>query len=331
METIWIVGNNIILSIQSIGQWQLLFMRFFSFLGSEEFFLLVAPVVLWCFDMVLGLRLGLLLNISAAINAMVKLLFHMPRPFWYSSKIIPLAEETSFGLPSGHAQNSIVVWGTLAFYIKKTWAWIVAILIVFLISYSRIYLGVHFPTDVLAGWIIGIILLVLWFWLEKPFLVWFNKFNGGIQVLIAFTGALLIILLGWIVQASIGDWNLPASWIENSHIAFPKSETINPYKLSGIISNAGAFFGLAVGGIWVFANGGFNAKGVWWKRILRFLLGVSVTLILWFGLGQVFPRGEEFLPYVLRFFRYSLLGFWITGFAPWLFIRLNLAETLSHK
>jgi hypothetical protein len=49
-------------------------------------------------------------------------------------------------------------------------------------------------------------------------------------------------------------------------------------------------------------------------------------LILWFGLGLVFPRGESILPYILRYLRYVLVGFWVSGGAPWIFYKFNLAE-----
>jgi hypothetical protein len=49
------------------------------------------------------------------------------------------------------------------------------------------------------------------------------------------------------------------------------------------------------------------------------------VIALWYGLGAVLPRGEEWLPLLLRFLRYSLVGLWVTGAAPWVFVRLNLA------
>ena len=62
------------------------------------------------------------------------------------------------------------------------------------------------------------------------------------------------------------------------------------------------------------------------KRALRYLIGLVGILIFWFGLGAIFPRQEEIISYVLRYFRYVLVGFWVSGGAPWVFLRFKLAD-----
>jgi hypothetical protein len=52
------------------------------------------------------------------------------------------------------------------------------------------------------------------------------------------------------------------------------------------------------------------------------------VLILYLGLGKIFPKTETFIAYLLQYIRYALIGLWISGFAPWLFIKLKLA---SHE
>ncbi|HEY3476592.1 MAG TPA: hypothetical protein VGK56_18390, partial [Anaerolineales bacterium] len=59
---------------------------------------------------------------------------------------------------------------------------------------------------------------------------------------------------------------------------------------------------------------------------LRYGVGLIGIMILWFGLGQIFPDGEEVLPLLLRYLRYSLVGLWVTGGAPWLFFHFKLAR-----
>ncbi|MBV9467811.1 MAG: phosphatase PAP2 family protein, partial [Abitibacteriaceae bacterium] len=153
METVWQSGIRIIIFLQSVGHWPRPLMLFFSFLGTEYFYLLIMPALLWCVDARLGVRLGILFLLSASFNSILKLVFHAPRPFWLERKAGGFEFESSFGIPSGHAQNSMAVWGFLAAKqrVGKVWAAV----IIFLIGLSRLYLGVHFPTDVLAGWVIG--------------------------------------------------------------------------------------------------------------------------------------------------------------------------------
>jgi undecaprenyl-diphosphatase len=96
--------------------------------------------------------MGLFINIS------LKELFHRPRP-----SMSPLINASSFSFPSGHAMNSFVFFATLCFYFyhftkNKKASVIVAIFSLFLIlliGFSRVYLGVHYPTDILAGYCIG--------------------------------------------------------------------------------------------------------------------------------------------------------------------------------
>jgi len=325
METIHNLGIQIVLFLQSLGDWLIGPMKFFSFLGNEEFFLLVAPALFWCVDAGLGMRIGLALMISKGVNTGLKLAFHTPRPYYYHPSVQPLSAETSFGMPSGHSQNAVVVWGMIAAWIGKTWSWIVAIALMFLIGLSRIHLGVHFPTDVLVGWAIGALLLWLILRYEKSMMVWFRGFTSENQVLIVLGVSLGMILLGTLPRLMLGNWTVPESWALLASRA-PDSIPIEPLALSGLISAAGVFFGLALGGIILWDRGWFDAGGPAWQRIVRYLIGFVGVVIIWYGLGEVFPRGESILPFILRYIRYGLVGVWVTGLAPLLFLRLKLAK-----
>lgn len=325
MNALWDTGIEIIVYIQSFGEWLLGPMRFFTFLGFEEFYLFVAPAVLWCIDVRLGLRLGLQLMISSSINSILKLVFHHPRPYWYSENVQAFDMETSFGIPSGHAQNAVVVWGTIAAQIGRWWAWLLAILLAFMIGFSRLYLGVHFPTDVLLGWIIGILLLWALMRWEERVLIWFREHSIATQLWIAFIFSITLILLGWLVILALSSWQLPDIWRELALKKFPDADPLNPIALSVIVSNAAVFFGLAAGGILLENQGGYDAKGLIWKRVLRFVIGILGVLVFWYGLGEIFPRGEYLTALVLRYLRYGLIGLWVAGLAPMMFIRLRLA------
>lgn len=179
-------SNDLIVAWQSSMPWLAGPMQFLTFLGTEEFFLLLLPVLYWSVDVSLGLRVGVILLISAGINSSLKLAFHLPRPYWMDSQIKAFAPETSFGLPSGHAQNAGPVWGTVTSWLKKNWSWAAAVIVILLISLSRIYLGVHFPTDVLGGWIAGG--LILWAAVRYSARVadWWGGLGLGAQLVAAF-------------------------------------------------------------------------------------------------------------------------------------------------
>jgi len=331
MSPDWLdTGIQIVLVIQSLGEWLSGPMLFFSFLGSEQFFLLIAPAIYWCINTQIGLRLGIYLALTAGVNSILKLIFHGPRPYWYDPRVLALAGESSFGVPSGHSQSAVVVWGSLAASIGKRWLGLLAGVLIILIGLSRMYLGVHFPQDVLVGWLIGILLLWILIKIEPPVLSWLQRNNLGTQISAALIASLLIILIAWFARQALGDWSVPTEWIENAASAFPDDEPINPLALSSIISNAAIFFGLAAGGMWINSKGGFRVQGSGWQLVLRYLVGLLGVLVFWFGLGELLPDGEGVFPLILRYLRYALVGFWVSGFAPVTFIRLHLAESI-HK
>jgi len=327
MENIFNIGIQIIIWLQDLGGWLEPIMKVITFLGNEQFYLLVAPAILWCIDARLGLRLGIFLMINGTINSALKVAFHGPRPYWYTSDVEALGSaENSFGAPSGHAQNSVVVWGAVAQHIKRRWAWIVAILLMFFIGISRLYLAVHFPHDVLLGWIFGVIVLWILLRLEKPVLKWFKKFNLGTQILLAFIFSLGLILLVLLAQLTLSGWSLPIEWVNNAHLAFPTEPEITPSSYHNFLSSVGAFFGMAAGWIWLVSTGGFSTNGIWWKLILRYLLGLVGVLVLYLVPSLLLADSETFISFAIRYIRYAIIGFWIAGLAPWLFVKVKLAS-----
>lgn len=332
MDSLLDGGIRFIIFLQGLGDWLAGPLRFLSTLGNEQFFLLVMPILYWCVDAAIGLRVGILLLVSNSLNGVFKLLFQAPRPYFYSSLVRALSSETSFGLPSGHAQNSAAVWGLLAALVQRRWpryrrlAWLLAILLAFLIGFSRIYLGVHFPHDVLAGWALGALLVWAFLKLESPVKDWLARQGTASRLLAAFGASLLLLLLAGAARLSLGDWTVPQEWLDNIAKAGENLPLPNPLALEGIVTSAGALFGLAAGVIWLQAQGGFLSAGTWVKRLARFPIGLAGVLLLRYGLGAIFPDGEALLPYLLRFVRYSLIGFWMAGLAPWAFVRLGLAE-----
>jgi hypothetical protein len=121
------------------------------------------------------------------------------------------------------------------------------------------------------------------------------------------------------------DWTVPAVWLDNTALVGTEIPRPDPLALSGTISNAGALFGLGAGALWLRQRGGYKAHGAPLHRLLRYPLGLLGVLLVWYGLGAVFPRGELVVPYLLRYLRYALVGLWISALAPIVFMRLGLA------
>jgi membrane-associated phospholipid phosphatase len=322
VETILNIGISWNIFFQNLGSWLKTPMEAFSFLGSEYFFLILLPALYWCLEASFGLRVGIILLLSTSVNDTLKMAFHGPRPYWISTDVIGYASETSFGVPSGHAQIAVGVWGMLAASLRKGWAWVIAILIILMIGISRIYLGVHFPHDVILGWLIGVILLwlVLRYW--KQTAEWVNKLSLGQQIFSAFIASLVLLLFSLIPYSwlKITNWQPPAEWA---------SFATQAVSLEGALVSAGTLFGLLAGLAWFTQHGGFSTAGPIWKRVLRFVVGAIGILVFYVGLDVVFgliaPSGEAVFPFILRYIRYTLVGAWVSAGAPWLFVKLKLA------
>jgi undecaprenyl-diphosphatase len=141
------------------------FMKFITFLGSEWFVTLLTvmvPALIFILRKKECYRLGLLIPANIALGALfnqiLKLIFERPRP-----ELLRLVEETGYSFPSGHSMNSVIFYGLIAYLIiRRSRHWsryaVAAFLgvLVILIGLSRIYLGVHYASDVLAGFLIGL-------------------------------------------------------------------------------------------------------------------------------------------------------------------------------
>lgn len=316
-------GINLILFLQSTLPWLRAPMTLLTFLGEEEFFFLLLPVLYWCVNAQLGARVGALVCMSGSVNYFFKLLFHDPRPYWLSNKVHAWRYEATYGLPSGHAQHSTVTWGALAAAVRGPIRWVMVALIV-LVGFSRIVLGVHFPTDVLLGWLIGGVVLWVVLRFEKPVVAWFRRFPIPQQLGLAFLASmvLLAIPLSGLLFAPPA---VPSAWIAAVQI-LPGAEPLTPNDTTGFVTAAASFFGMVAGLIVLSTQFHFDAGGPWLQRVLRFAVGIVIVLILWLGIKAIIPDGQSLVALVLRYVRYTLIGFWIAFGAPWTFARLGLCQ-----
>ena len=132
-------------------------------LGSEYAYIALLLVGYLAVDSRFVRLLGISFCLGFYLNFVLKALFDTPRPFVNHPELLrgAEAEATSLGeaFPSGHAQSSFTFWLFWAWFLRRRWFWGVAILLVFLISLSRVYLGVHYPIDILGGWFFGALVI----------------------------------------------------------------------------------------------------------------------------------------------------------------------------
>ena len=323
MESLFPIEINFTLFLQSLGDWLITPFKLITSLGNEEFYILIMPLLFWCINSVMGIRAGVMLLLSGGIKDFAKVLIHTPRPYWVDTRVKAFSAESSFGMPSGHSMDAASIWGVIAVSQKRRWVTWLAILLIFLIGLSRIFLGVHFLHDVLSGWLLGGLILWGYLAIEKPIIHWLNKKNLSTQIILAFLFSLVLIGMALLARLLINGWQIPALWIQN---ALAASDVVpDPLNISGSVTLAGVAFGFLGGLAWWVKKYGIPQVGKkTYRLIVRYLLGMVGLAILYVGLKLVLPEEPVVLGSILRFIRYALVGIWVTAGAPLLFRKLKV-------
>ncbi|MBC8402573.1 MAG: phosphatase PAP2 family protein [Candidatus Marinimicrobia bacterium] len=266
--------------------WLLMTMKAITFLGNEEFYLLILPILVWCWRKRDVLPLAIILLLSFWLNYEFKEFFQLPRP---AGTGLIVAEH--YGFPSGHAQGAIVLWGYLAWALgnsnrKAVYGWFA--LLIFFIGLSRIYLGVHFPGDVIGGWTIGFVFLFTGLWITNYMRR--SKFHFPTiptAILALFSGLMLAIMMPSEISVRVG----------------------------GMI--AGLVGGMILESAYIHSR----ISTLWWKQVLKIVIGVAGILLIKGGVKIILP-----LQLWSDWTRYGLIGLWIGLGAPWLFTKVRLAK-----
>jgi membrane-associated phospholipid phosphatase len=294
-------GTEVLVRVQGLSsEWVVAVFALFSFLGQAEFYILLLPLVYWCIDRRIGIGLGYMVMFSAWLNNLVKYLFAIPRPA--DPRLSLPYPETSPSFPSGHAQNAVANWGYLAMRFRTRAMTVVAILLIVLIGLSRIVLGVHFPQDVIGGWLIGLVLLLAYTWAEPYASRWLAAQSRAVQVALAVIVPLALTFL------------------------YP-ADTEGYYPPERSITVGSTVMGLSLGLVMERAWVRFRVDGTVGLRALRLLVGLFIAIVLYVGPQLLLPEEMAYGPEaVLRFLRYALLGWAVAFLCPWIFVQLKLAD-----
>lgn len=151
---------ELLFGTQLIQMLQSLFAQFnwafeaITLLGDGTILVGLSAAIYWCFDKSRGRLVTYVLLFGAYLNFFLKILILWPRP----SVDLRLAEkgETSYGFPSGHAQDSTTFWTWTTLDFRKRILGLLGAAMVIAVGISRIYLGLHYLGQVIGGWIIGL-------------------------------------------------------------------------------------------------------------------------------------------------------------------------------
>lgn len=301
-------------------------MQVITVLGDEEFAVLVVPLLLWSVSLGLGVRVGGLMLVSAGLNTALKLSAVTPRPAWVSGEVTALVAERSYGIPSGHAQNAVAVWGRLAVALRHRWLQVLLVVTILAIAISRWWVGAHFPADTVAGLAVGAVLLVLAVRVVEPRLVAFaRRASATAQALAVAAASAALVVLPLLTRRSPWAGEPPQAWEEQAAAATPEATAIDPTAVGSAMVPAGALLGVGLGLVLLERRGGFSARGAWWQRALRYPVGLVGLAVLYLGGEAVLPGGDDPLSLALTYAQFVVIGLWIGWLAPRLFIALRLA------
>ncbi|MBQ3542187.1 MAG: phosphatase PAP2 family protein [Oscillospiraceae bacterium] len=236
-------------------------------LGEETAFLVIALIVFWCVDKYHGyymLGVGLLGNL---LNQFMKITCRIPRPWVRDPDFTVVeaakAEAGGYSFPSGHTQTAVGTFGAVAATQKRKWLSAVCVVLAVLTAFSRMYLGVHTPADVLVG---GAMALALVFGL-KPLMLGKNK-----RLIPWVFGIMLLLSAGFLAYLEL----------------YPFPADVDADNYASAVKNAYTFLGCFAGVLVVYAADEtklrFTTKAVWWVQILKAVLGLGVVLLVKEGL-----------------------------------------------
>jgi undecaprenyl-diphosphatase len=224
-------------------------LKLFDFFDRQEFFFILIPVIWFCHGWKHGARLLYILLLSTFTNHVLKEYFLLPRPF-HLDPSLGIMHVSGYGFPSGAAQSVVLLSGILLSSWKSVWSWAAALLYVALVSFSRVYLGVHFPSDILAGWLVGLGLWAFFNYLQPQIEHWIEQCLQYISARALFLISQLLALSFLLFNPSIQLLRVAATFmgmcvgiffnhVYQLHLKLPS--TRSEYVARGLLGVAGTF------------------------------------------------------------------------------------------
>lgn len=246
------------------------FMLAITYLGDEIAFLVVALILFWCVDKRRGYYVLCVGFFGTLANQFLKITCRVPRP-WVQDPEFTILEQareaaTGYSFPSGHTQSSVGTFGAIAYTEKHPVIRWLCIAVAILVPFSRMYIGVHFPTDVLAAAAMAVALILI----MKP-LVFGN--DGKNIPLIFGTGVVLSVAF--------------LAYVE----LFPFPADIDPHNMESAVKNAYTLLGCLLGLLIAYyvdeKKLHFPVDGVWWAQVLKVALGLALVLLVKEGTKEI--------------------------------------------
>jgi membrane-associated phospholipid phosphatase len=252
-------------------------------LNGGDLGIIVISIIFWCVNAWQGWLFGNLIVGTMISNEVLKAIIAVARPDPTQVRVIRQDTAPGSSFPSGHSQLATVFWGYFGWLLKRPVVGFLTGLMVLLTAASRLYLGLHWPTDVLGGLVVGVVILLLGIRLSDK---WVRSSEHNLSQLIRVL---------FVVVPVIGFILIPS-------------------RIMTTVAGIGLGFNL--GYLWLLPRQFATApvEGDMRSRLVKGVVGVVGVLLLRAALKAVFPDTALF-----DFIRYAVVGLWIGWLAPLLF------------
>lgn len=258
-----------------------------TMIGDDIGHIFFILIVYWCINKNLGFSAMMVLLSSAIYMHLIKGIFNEPRPL-EGQKIYDC-----LSFPSGHTVTTFAVWGYLAMRIRHRALWIAAAVIAVMVGISRVVIGVHFPGDIIGGFIFAIIFLAVFYQISRIL----AERSGEASSSSLFLNLSIPVIIFSVISVLV--------------LLF--------YNTDDATMVTGFLAGLITGNILEQSLVRFRAGGKWYVHLIKLVFGLGILYFLARGLEAEFLSEPHW-----RLLRFVVTGLWVTFIAPLIFVATGL-------
>jgi len=311
------------------------FFELITHIGEETVFLVISIVFFWCVNKREGYYILLSGLFGTLINQWAKLACRVPRPWDLVDDFLPIGnsmkEATGYSFPSGHTQNIAGTLGSVCAFFKRNWVRITAIVIIALVSFSRMYLGVHTPADVFTSLGIALVLVLALY----PVFSTEERFNKCMPYVV---GVSVALTLAFFIFVNLLN---PADYVAD--ITVGADGTVHD-PLASALKNGATLLGCMLGLVVVYPLDRlvirFETGARWYSQLIKLVIGLALVLLIKEGLRTplellvgVFTPEPTFIARAIRYFFVVLFAgaVWPLTFKFFAKLRISVMERLTDK